>query len=229
MAGRTRAAFLAAACCLVRYVRKKRSGRIGHPDPWDRVRYVANPGKRERDEIRRTKSGQTSETTGEPLRHEDLYRTRRGGAMYRLASSVAGSAAIQSHGLGLPALLGVPPSFTFRCGDGEQSIPPEASMCSRIVRADDQPTGQSLADWPTPCGRSSRSVGIHAVGIRRARPPNPDVDISGRPRVKRRPISRRHVAGLSSPLSVSDAADASATARPTHRESIEARWLEITA
>ena len=32
----------------VRYVRKKRSGRIGHPDHCDRIRYFPKPGKRER-------------------------------------------------------------------------------------------------------------------------------------------------------------------------------------
>ena len=51
------------------------SGRIGHPDHCHRTRYVPNPGKREGDEIRRTKSGQTSETTEEPLRRGDLYHT----------------------------------------------------------------------------------------------------------------------------------------------------------
>ena len=56
---------------LVRYVRKIRSGRIGHPDHCHRIRYVPKPGKRERHTIREAKSGHISETTDEPLRRED--------------------------------------------------------------------------------------------------------------------------------------------------------------
>ena len=52
----------------VRYVRRIRSGRRGHPDHCHRVRYVPKLGKRERHEA---KSGHISETTDEPLRRED--------------------------------------------------------------------------------------------------------------------------------------------------------------
>ena len=57
----------------VRYVRKIRSGRIGHPDHCHRIRYVPKPGKRERHTIREAKSGHISETTDEPLRREDPF------------------------------------------------------------------------------------------------------------------------------------------------------------
>ena len=165
----------------VRYVRKIRSGRIGHPDHCHRIRYVPKPGKRERHTIREAKSGHISETTDEPLRREDQSaRVGRsscsisicGGSSSAGISSSSSSCCISSNGGGFSGISGRSSSSSngstsshrtpaaagavhlANSGSSSSQRPPAAAAASAPMTAAAAPSQQQQ---PAPASGSSSS------------------------------------------------------------------------